>query len=260
MERWRLILDTPAPGAWNMAADAALWESAQAPGAAPALRLYGWDRATLSLGYAQDSMRGLDLDYLARADIPLVRRPTGGRAVLHDKELTYAVVIPVASPRFGSLAQVYAFTRMALAAALASLGARLDDAAEHGAGRSAVCFASRARHEIAVNGRKVVGSAQRRTRGALLQHGSIILDMDHSRLLDCFVWDSGAKRAQAARALGAVNEALPRPVSPDQMSAAVIGAFELVHGILFEPGMLFPREHKRAKELEDGFQITAAMV
>ncbi|MBI4829546.1 MAG: lipoate--protein ligase family protein [Nitrospinae bacterium] len=260
MERWRLIVESPAPGAWNMAADAALWESAQSPGAAPALRLYQWDRPTVSLGYAQDAARGLNVDYLAREEIPLVRRPTGGRAVLHDREVTYSVAIPASSPRFGSLTQVYAFTRMALAAALASLGARVDDTAEHGAGRSAVCFASRARHEIAVNGRKVVGSAQRRTRGALLQHGSIILDTDRSRLLDCFIWDSGAKRAQAAHVLGAVNEALPRPVSPDQMAAALISAFERLHGIVFEVSALSARERERAEALAPGFQITGALV
>ena len=259
-ERWRLIVDRPAPGAWNMAADAALWETAQTPGAAPALRLYQWDRPTLSLGYAQDAARGLDLDYLAREEIPLVRRPTGGRAVLHHRELTYAVVVPASSSRFGSLTHVYGFVREALARALVSLGASVDDVIEHGAGRGAVCFTSRARHEIGLNGRKVVGSAQRRAKGAVLQHGSIVLDVDRTNLLGCFSWDSREKRAEAARALGAVNEALPRPVAPGEMAAALISAFERLHGIVFEASALSARERERAEALAPGFQITGALV
>jgi lipoate-protein ligase A len=170
--RWRLLHDGRASGARNMAVDHALADCLA--GGEAVLRLYRWERPTLSLGrnepaalYPMEAIRSKGMD--------VVRRPTGGRAVLHDAELTYAVVAPIGTwaPR-----AAYRVINEALAAALRSLGApvAVSEGSVHALGPDAgPCFRSPAAGEVVASGRKLVGSAQARIGGALLQHGSILL-------------------------------------------------------------------------------------
>ena len=168
--RWNLIVDVQGvSGVENMAADEALLDDA-ARSRRASLRLYRWDPPTLSVG------RNQSLDGLAHG-IPIVRRPTGGQAVWHDHELTYAVAAPIAT--FGSLRKAYREIHARLATALRSLGVDAVLAvapAVRPSGRPAACFAASVGGEILVHGRKLVGSAQVRRGDAFLQHGSILID------------------------------------------------------------------------------------
>lgn len=184
---WRLIDSGPGPGAWNLALDEAIFDAVRERRSPPTLRLYGWEAPTLSLGYAQDGARDLDLAACAAAGIAVVRRATGGRAVLHDREVTYSVAVPAGTPVFGTnLDAAYRAVAAGLLAGLRLLGvdAALAPAARRGAGepRHPGCFGSASRHEILAGGRKLVGSAQRRSGGAFLQHGSILLEGHAERL------------------------------------------------------------------------------
>src|SRR5207248_1466855 len=105
---WRLIEDRPAVGAWNMAVDEALLEAARRDEAPPTLRFYGWARPTLSLGRHQDPDEHIDHAFRCRRGIDLVRRPTGGRAVLHDHEVTYSIVLPAELGHGAGVGEVYA--------------------------------------------------------------------------------------------------------------------------------------------------------
>lgn len=159
-----------------MAVDEALARSRPADGAV--LRLYRWRRPTLSVGRHQDPGRRYDPFALQALGVEIVRRPTGGREVLHDRELTYAVAFPFSGP--GSLRGLYASVNEALLAALAALGVTEGGLARP-AGRvpdpeAGACFAAPAPGEVVVAGAKLVGSAQVRLGGTLLQHGALLLD------------------------------------------------------------------------------------
>ena len=184
---WRLIDSGPGPGAWNLALDEAIFDAVRERRSPPTLRLYGWEAPTLSLGYAQDAARDLDHAACAAAGIAVVRRATGGRAVLHDREVTYSVAVPAGTTPFGAgLDAAYRAVAAGLLAGLRLLGV---DASLAPAGRGRAsgprhpgCFAAASRHEILADGRKLVGSAQRRSGGAFLQHGSILLESHGERL------------------------------------------------------------------------------
>ncbi len=158
-----------------MAVDEALARGRR-PGEAT-LRIYRWDRPTLSFGRNQPARGRYDPFALRSLGVGVVRRPTGGREVLHDRELTYAVVAPVHGP--GSLKALYRQVNRALVEAVAALGARGTLAEPEGRALpldAGACFGAPARGEVVAEGRKLVGSAQRRFGETLLQHGSLLLD------------------------------------------------------------------------------------
>lgn len=177
--------DGPLPGAVNMQRDAAML-AAQRPADGPVLRLYRWSPPAVSLGYHQDPA-GFDAAALAARGYDLVRRPTGGRAILHAQELTYAVAGASPSPLFGAtLHETYAAINRALTMFLERLGVRPDIARGESLAqaRGLLCFHSAGQHEILVQGRKLIGSAQRRTAGVFLQHGSILTGPAHAELAE----------------------------------------------------------------------------
>jgi lipoate-protein ligase A len=148
-------------------------------------RVYEWAPWAISLGRNQDASRHLDLEACAREGIPVVSRPTGGRAVYHAEELTYAIALPAGEGTPAGTGATYAVIADVLVEALRALGVAAASGGERRGGassRAAACFASTTRHEIAVGSRKIVGSAQRRTAGGLLQHGSILIGPAHARL------------------------------------------------------------------------------
>lgn len=247
---WRLILDREHEGAWNMAADMALMEG---DGLVPVLRLYGWQRPTLSLGYAQDADAVVDFALADAAGVEVVRRPTGGGAVLHDgaNEVTYSVVAPEAALP-GAVVEAYRLLAEALVAALGELGIRADLAARVAPAdeRSAVCFETPSRYELLVAGRKTVGSAQCRRYGRVLQHGAVPLRLDPGRAVSVL---RTADRAALAERLGAhaagLEQAAARPLEPAQVRSALVRGFERVLGAAFEPSGFTPRETTRRDEL-----------
>lgn len=184
--RWGLVLTPPLDGATNMAVDAALMARAAARGEA-VLRVYSWIRPTLSFGRNQTALGWYDPRRVP-ADVDVVRRPTGGRAILHHREVTYSVTAPAAS--MPGLRQSHARINAILQDALRALGVATDAAGSTGSsGRataerrtSTACFQTAAPGELLSGGRKLVGSAQYRDSGALLQHGSILVDDDQQRI------------------------------------------------------------------------------
>ncbi|RPJ82368.1 MAG: lipoate--protein ligase family protein, partial [Acidobacteria bacterium] len=184
---WRFRVDLAQSGSVNMEIDRTLLDQVeQEAEALTVLRFYRWDVPTVSIGHHQEPARAVDLTYCEANNVPVVRRTTGGRAVLHDRELTYAVVSN--DDRFfplHSLDQTYLTIAGALQKGLARLGVSSDLAAGgREIGSSAridikhPCFASASRHELLVRGRKIAGSAQRRLRRSFLQHGSIPLELN----------------------------------------------------------------------------------
>jgi lipoate-protein ligase A len=178
----------------NMRRDAALLAAAER-GAAPVLRIFRFSPAGITLGRSQDPERELDVERCRASGVPWAVRPTGGRAIYHDEEWTYSLASPLLDRRWGGgLEAAYEAASRLVAASLARLGvpaalARGSGRGElvpraRGAGAAAPCFASTARHEIVLEGRKLVGSAQRRTARGLLQQGSVLLGTAHLRLVD----------------------------------------------------------------------------
>ncbi|HEY2826216.1 MAG TPA: lipoate--protein ligase family protein [Pirellulales bacterium] len=170
----RLIIDPPGEGAWNMALDEALLESAQNDGIA-SLRFYSWSEPTLSLGYFQPhAERRL---HAASAHCTLVRRASGGGAILHDRELTYSIALPSCHPLAVRTEKLYRAVHLSLIETLAELGAgaTLFGDAGRSASKPFLCFQRREMGDVVAGEFKIAGSAQRRQRGAVLQHGSVLL-------------------------------------------------------------------------------------
>ncbi len=191
MAALHVIRDGPLPGPINMHRDSQLMAT-HTPGDDPVLRLYRWSPPAVSLGYHQDASE-FDLPGIAARGYDLVRRPTGGRAILHADELTYAVVGSSPSQLFGiSLHDTYQVINRALLLFLHGLGLipEVSGGESHRAQQSLVCFHSAGQHEIRVQGRKLIGSAQRRTRGVFLQHGSILTGPGHACLANCLIDDA----------------------------------------------------------------------
>ena len=185
---WRLLHSPASAGADNMAIDEALMSHAARTGQW-VLRVYSWSAPTLSFGRNQTALGAYDRDRLAERGIDVVRRPTGGRAILHDREVTYSVVAPVADA--GDLGESYARINRLLIAALHRLGldAEVVDRTDPAQSNPELerlgplpCFHHPSAGEITLQGRKLVGSAQWRSGDALLQHGSILVDDDQLQL------------------------------------------------------------------------------
>jgi len=185
---WRLILEEePRSGAANMAVDESLAESVAAGDAPPTLRFYRWQPAAVSLGRHQ-SVADVDEAKIAERGYDLVRRTTGGRAILHTDELTYSVTAPAADPHMaGGVMDAYLLMSNGLLAGLSGIGLAAEKAAgDVRAGRdvSAACFEVPSAYEITASGRKLMGSAQSRRKGYVLQHGSLPLTGEITRLVD----------------------------------------------------------------------------
>jgi lipoate-protein ligase A len=182
---WNLFLHGALPGSYNMAVDEVLLDKVSDPSCPPTtfLRFYQWERPTLSLGFSQKASRVIDFAFCEARGIDLVRRITGGKAVLHDQELTYAVISNDAEFFPGNdIAATYERIALALSFGLDRLGIKTALApgvtSAFRTTSTPSCFATANHFEILCQGQKLVGSAQRRTRRGFLQHGSILLDFD----------------------------------------------------------------------------------
>jgi lipoyl(octanoyl) transferase len=180
--RWRLLFVPPRSGAENMARDVAL-KARAAKTSETVFSIYSWDRPTLSFGRNQTAAGLYDRERICRAGIDVVRRPTGGRAILHHREVTYSVTAPLDDKV--SLRETYTRINHILLEGLARLGVGAE-VAPRGERADAPgirpCFETPSEGELAAGGKKLVGSAQWRDSGALLQHGSILVDDDQSSL------------------------------------------------------------------------------
>ncbi len=255
-DTWRLLLDSPARGAWNMAVDEAMLEHVGRGQSLPTLRLYAWEPACLSLGYAQP-FADIDVARLEERGWEAVRRPTGGRAILHTDELTYSVTAPSQEPHLaGSVLESYSRLAGALLHAVHSLDMPVEMKAGTGANHNSanpVCFEVPSAYEITVLGKKLIGSAQARRKEGVLQHGSLPLKGDLARITEALVFDDQAARLDAAQRLLArattVESVLCRVISWQDAAWAFVEAFEGQLGLCLKKGVLSQSEQKRAEEL-----------
>lgn len=258
MDTWRLLITPPRRGAWNMALDEAILEHIGRGESPPTLRLYAWEPACLSLGQAQP-FADVDVVRLRARGWDVVRRATGGRAILHTDELTYSVIAPADEPRVaGSVPESYQRLAQALLLGVRNLELSVEiesNAAPVPAGpkTNPVCFEVPSTYEITVNGRKLIGSAQARRREGVLQHGSLPLSGDLARICQVLVFGNETARADASeRLLGraaTVQSALGRAVSWDTAAAAFIRAFEAQLGLRLKRGRLSESESERTDQL-----------
>lgn len=254
---WRLIVSDPLPGPANMALDAAILEAVES-GLVPAtLRLYRWSPPCLSLGYSQPTA-DIDLARLRARGWGLVRRPTGGRAILHTDEITYAVIGPWSDPRLaGSLMDSYQRISRALYLALQALGLAVEihQGRDPLAFQQPVCFQNPSDFEITAGGKKIIGSAQARKKGGLLQHGSLPLTGDLARITEVLAYGSDNDRLAAAEAVRGkahtVSSALRREVGWEEAAQALIDSFQTALNLDLVPGQLTPQEQAAAVRLEE---------
>lgn len=245
---WRLIFSAPADGPTQMAVDEAIWRGVAEGRVPPTLRLYAWEPPCLSLGRHQPAGE-VNREALAAAGYDLVRRPTGGRAILHTDELTYSVAAPLTDPRVrGDVLTSCRRISAGLLTALALLGVR---AAVHRQkpppAAGPVCFETPGEFEIVVDGRKLIGSAQMRGRGALLQHGALPLTGDIARICPFLAPPADPDRVRARATT--LAEVLGREIPWEEAARAVAGGFARALDLRLEPGDLTPWEIEVARQL-----------
>ncbi|MBN8208239.1 lipoate--protein ligase family protein [Bacillus sp. NTK071] len=239
MKQWAFINSGERSPEYNMALDEALLKWHSEGLIPPVIRFYGWNPATLSIGYFQQVSRDINLEAVKAYDLGFVRRPTGGRAVLHDKEVTYSVIVTEDYPDMPStVTEAYRVISEGLLIGFQKLGLDAyfavpkteEEKAELRAPRSGVCFDSPSYYELVVEGRKVAGSAQTRQKGVILQHGSILLDIDEDKLFDCFKFKNDRIRERMQRGFRkkavAINALRPTPVSMEEAVEAFYAGFE----------------------------------
>ena len=245
-------------GVSNMAVDMAVAEAVAEGSQLPTLRLYGWEPFCLSLGYGQRA-READLPALNRHGWALVRRPTGGKAILHGDELTYSLCLPLDHElASGDVIESYRRISAGLLLGLEQIG--LSASAKHqGAGvrqseAGPVCFDVPSHYEIVVDGRKLVGSAQMRRKGVILQHGTIPLCGDVARICDVLVFDSEDERERQRRSVRqravTLSQLLGRTPEWSDVAAAIVEGFARVFDLALLPATLSQQELKRVGELK----------
>jgi lipoate-protein ligase A len=252
---WRLIVDSEADGATNMALDEAIVSSVLEGASSPTLRLYSWSPPCLSLGRSQAST-DVDLAACHAAGVEVVRRPSGGRAILHTDELTYSVALLQTDPLAeGGVLESYRHLSEGLLAGLRILGVQAVQAVgerKPAGDLTAVCFETPSDYEITFRGRKLVGSAQWRARGGVLQHGTLPLIGDVTRIVTYLALPDAERDMQRAalrvRAT-TLEEALGRSVQFGQVASALAHGFSEAFGLDLRPGQLTARERTMAAQL-----------
>ncbi|MCK5053609.1 MAG: lipoate--protein ligase family protein [Anaerolineales bacterium] len=255
---WRLMLSPPAHGDLNMALDEAILEAVGRGESRPTLRFYAWEPPCISLGVAQ-SYRDVDVERLRTAQWDLVRRSTGGRAILHTDELTYAVIAPIDNPHVaGGVLGSYRHLSTGLVAGLQQMGMSVEIEPEKQLSEdergNPVCFQAPSAYEITVKQRKLLGSAQVRRRYGILQHGTLPLKGDITRICEVLQFDSEEDRTLAADALrnraATVEELVGKTLSWESAAQAMSEGFHRALDLQLDSGDPSPGELTRAEELQ----------
>ena len=260
--QWRFIDTGAMSPAMNMAIDEALLTIHSQGKTPPTVRFYTWEPSALSIGYFQKAEKEIDLEALERYELGFVRRPTGGRAVLHDQELTYSVIVSESYPDMPSqVTEAYrvisngllkGFQLLGLHAEMVSLASE-EEKAKYASLGSSACFDSPSWYELVVEGKKVAGSAQTRQRGTILQHGSILLDFDVDMLFDVLTFPSErAKERMKASFLEkavAINHLSSRKIGLEEAREAFYRGFAAGLGIELMPSELTTEEYELAEQL-----------
>lgn len=255
---WRVIISEPRDGAWNMAVDEAIFRARAERLVPPTLRLYRWHPPAVSLGRFQALDERVNRQAIVRRGYGLVRRPTGGRGILHNHELTYSVAVRETDIVGGeTLLGSYKQISRGIEMGLRELGIEVTAGEESNGPREralpAICFAKAARADLVAQGRKIVGSAQTRSRGAILQHGSIPLTIDLDDLLavlpGCEAEPLVERRRRIEHAAISVCDLVGRPVTFEELAEAIVRGFALALGVSLKRGGLSPKEEEWAQEL-----------
>ncbi|SDM87326.1 lipoate-protein ligase A [Psychrobacillus sp. OK028] len=231
--KWYFINSGPCTPSFNMAMDEALLDWHSEGHIPPVIRFYEWNPATLSIGYFQSVEKEIDMEAVKSLGLGFVRRPTGGRGVLHEHELTYSVIVTESYPSMpATVTEAYRVISEGLLLGFQNLGLdayfsvpNTDEQKENlKKPKSAVCFDTPSWYELVVEGKKVAGSAQTRQKGVILQHGAILLDLDEDKLIQTFKFSSEEVRERVKRSLSqkavAINKIISKPISIEECKTA----------------------------------------
>lgn len=266
---WRLIRDSYHTGFMNMAIDEAIMIAHREGLVPPTIRFYQWSPSAVSLGYFQDLKKEINVDVCQDMGIGIVRRPTGGKAVLHDKELTYSFIIKENHPVVNvSILETYKKISGGMIRGLSYLGitAELVPLREkfkseslpkgekseiHHSDFKSICFSVPSQYEVQVEGKKIVGSAQVRKREIVLQHGSLLIELDRDKLFSVFNFPSVQVRERFKTRFNATSleEILKRKVNFSELSEILPRGFEEEFGARLVEGKLTEQEEKISKDL-----------
>lgn len=266
-ETWNFINTGSHDPYYNMAMDEALLNFVSRGEIDPVVRFYTWNPATLSVGYFQRLKKEIDIDKVKEKGFGLVRRQTGGRGVLHDKELTYSVIVSEEHPNMPStVTEAYRVISEGLLEGFKLLGFEAyfaiprskEEREKLKQPRSAVCFDAPSWYELVVEGRKIAGSAQTRQKGVILQHGSLLQDVNIDELFDMFIFKNDRlkdkmKKAFVDKAV-AINDIADRHISIEEMEKAFEEGFKKGLNIEFKPLTLSDDQIKEVKELEEKYR------
>ncbi|KAA2276163.1 biotin/lipoate A/B protein ligase family protein [Staphylococcus haemolyticus] len=266
-ETWNFINTGSHDPYYNMAMDEALLNFVSRGEIDPVVRFYTWNPATLSVGYFQRLKKEIDIDKVNEKGFGLVRRQTGGRGVLHDKELTYSVIVSEEHPNMPStVTEAYRVISEGLLEGFKLLGFEAyfaiprskEEREKLKQPRSAVCFDAPSWYELVVEGRKIAGSAQTRQKGVILQHGSLLQDVNVDELFDMFIFKNDRlkdkmKKAFVDKAV-AINDIADRHISIEEMEKAFEEGFKKGLNIEFKPLTLSDEQIKEVKELEEKYR------
>lgn len=266
-ETWNFINTGSHDPYYNMAMDEALLNFVSRGEIDPVVRFYTWNPATLSVGYFQRLKKEIDIDKVKEKGFGLVRRQTGGRGVLHDKELTYSVIVSEEHPNMPStVTEAYRVISEGLLEGFKLLGFEAyfaiprskEEQEKLKQPRSAVCFDAPSWYELVVEGRKIAGSAQTRQKGVILQHGSLLQDVDVDELFDMFTFKNDRlkdkmKKAFVDKAV-AINDIADRHITIEEMEKAFEEGFKKGLNIEFKPLILSDKQMEEVKELEEKYR------
>lgn len=245
---WRVIRSVPLDAAYNMAIDEAVAIAVMEGKAVPTLRFYSWKTGSISLGAFQRADE-VNLEYCRAENIPLVRRPTGGRAILHGSEITYSFSSPNQPPFDGGLLETYKLIGGAFHEGFsrAGLPVRWKGRRERGhvLSKTSLCFQSVSYGEITLNDRKVMGSAQKRWKDGFLQQGSIQLTLDYDGMMKAF---PGITREGIEKTMVGIREVMPE-FEEERLILEIIRSFAERFGVTMEKGELSTYEISVAERL-----------
>lgn len=271
-EIWNFINTGSKNPYYNMAMDEALLNFVSRGEIDPVIRFYTWNPATLSIGYFQRLQKEIDIDKVKEKGYGLVRRQTGGRGVLHDKELTYSVIVPESHPNMPStVTEAYKIISQGLLEGFKNLGFETyfaiprskEERDKLKQPRSSVCFDAPSWYELVVEGRKIAGSAQTRQKGVILQHGSILQDIDIDDLFDMFIFKNERLKAKMkenfVQKAVAINDISNQHITLNEMENAFKSGFKKGLNIDFKPLELTKKQLEEVQELEDKYRSEAWM-
>ncbi|HCV1100391.1 TPA: lipoate--protein ligase family protein [Staphylococcus aureus] len=266
-ETWNFINTGSKDPYYNMAMDEALLNFVSRGEIDPVIRFYTWNPVTLSIGYFQRLQKEIDIDKVKEKGFGLVRRQTGGRGVLHDKELTYSVIVPESHPNMPStVTEAYRVISQGLLEGFKNLGFDTyfavpktpEERQKLKQPRSSVCFDAPSWYELVVEGRKIAGSAQTRQKGVILQHGSILQDIDIDELFDMFIYKNERlklkmKEAFVEKAV-AINDISDEHITISQMEEAFEKGFKKGLNIELKPLELTEAQLAEVEELTEKYR------